>query len=316
MLILAVTFVFALVASGVLRSSAPILERHAAPSVLVWLGTAAAVSTAAMLGCALTTGALAVVGRDAEVAETGQWSATALWQLLPVPWWAGVTAAVIVTGLLASAFVHVARIGRAMVTAEFLGRRLRATAGGTIVVDDDVPDAYAVAGIRGFVVVTTGMLRRLPADEQAAVVAHERSHLRRRHHVFVQLTDLAVAANPLLGPVAVAVRHGVERWADEDAAVASGDRDLVARAIARAGLARTYDTRARRAGLAVVGGRVADRAQALLTPPRRHRMVVPAALAVLVVAATVVTAVTTATVHSDFENAEQAAIAHHEELGR
>lgn len=314
MLILALAFLLALVASAVLCWSAASLERQVAPSVLVWLGTAAAVSTAVTSGCALTGVALAVIGRDAEIAETGRWSAATLHQLLPIPLWAGVAAAVIVAVLLTSALFHAARIGRALVTAQLLSRRLRADPGGTVIVEDDIPDAYAVAGIRGYVVVTTGMLRHLPPNEQAIVLAHEKSHLRRRHHLYVQLTDLAAAADPLLRPIAAAVRHGVERWADEDAAAAAGDRQLVARAIARAGLARARDTRTRQARLAVVSGRVADRAQALLTPPQPRRHWVPAALAGLIAAATVLTAVATATVHADFEHAE-ASVVHGETAG-
>ena len=49
--------------------------------------------------------------------------------------------------------------------------------------------------------------------------------------------DLAAAINPTLRPTARALRHTVERWADEDAADAVADRRTVARALARAALA-------------------------------------------------------------------------------
>ncbi|MCF3118734.1 hypothetical protein IPZ68_03280 [Streptomyces arenae] len=47
---------------------------------------------------------------------------------------------------------------------------------------------------------------------------------------------MAVAANPLLGPVRTTVVFLLERWADERAATAVGDRATAARALARAAL--------------------------------------------------------------------------------
>jgi Zn-dependent protease with chaperone function len=81
-----------------------------------------------------------------------------------------------------------------------------------------------VSGLRGRIVVTTGLLHNLEPAERRAVLAHEAAHLRGHHQIYVQLTELAAAANPLLRPVARAVRYGVERWADEPAPalVASG----------------------------------------------------------------------------------------------
>ena len=82
------------------------------------------------------------------------------------------------------------------------------------------------------------MLRVLSADERRVVLAHEAAHLARHHHLYIQLADLAAAANPLLRPTASGVRLAVERDADEVAAGEVGDRRLAARALARAGLAK------------------------------------------------------------------------------
>jgi Zn-dependent protease with chaperone function len=105
-------------------------------------------------------------------------------------------------------------------------------------VPDDIPGAYALPGFTGRIVVSTAMLHALPADERAVLLAHEAAHLTHRHHAYLLTAELAAAANPLVRPSLGAVRRAVERWADEAAAAEVGDRDLAARALARAGLAR------------------------------------------------------------------------------
>ena len=110
--------------------------------------------------------------------------------------------------------------------------------GSLVVLDSDMPDAFTTPEATGRIVVTRGMLRALPADERAALLAHERSHLSHRHAWWATAADLAARANPTLVPTARTLRNAVERWADEDAAARLGDRRLVARALARAALAR------------------------------------------------------------------------------
>ncbi|MEO5610358.1 MAG: hypothetical protein ABIQ61_00325, partial [Ornithinibacter sp.] len=77
----------------------------------------------------------------------------------------------------------------------------------------------------------------LPAAERRVLLAHEAAHLSHRHHLYIQAAELSAAANPLLRPLARAVGAAVERWADEAAAQAVGERSVVARAVARASLA-------------------------------------------------------------------------------
>ena len=89
-------------------------------------------------------------------------------------------------------------------------------------------------GRRGFLVVSSGMLARLDPDE----FAHERAHLNHRHDLYIRAGSLASSAVPFLRPLANRVQYSLERWADEIAARELGDRELVARAIARAALAR------------------------------------------------------------------------------
>jgi Zn-dependent protease with chaperone function len=157
--------------------------------------------------------------------------------------------------------------------------------GSLVVLDDDRPDAFATPGAHGRIVVTTGLLRALSADERRALLAHEASHLAHRHAWWLLAADLAVAANPMLRKTVRAIGHAVERWADEDAAQEVTDRRLVARTLARTAL--LVRGTAISQALPATGGDVPDRVRALLEPPPRPRVVPLAALAALLVATTV-----------------------------
>jgi Zn-dependent protease with chaperone function len=158
--------------------------------------------------------------------------------------------------------------------------------GSLVVLDNDRPDAFATPGAGGRIVVTTGLLRALTAEERRALLAHEASHLAHRHAWWLLAAELAVAANPMLGPTVRAIEHAVERWADEDAAQAVTDRRLVARTLARTALLIRAAPPVREA-LAASGGNVPGRVRALLGPPPRPRVAPLAVLAILLVATTV-----------------------------
>jgi beta-lactamase regulating signal transducer with metallopeptidase domain len=102
--------------------------------------------------------------------------------------------------------------------------------------DTDLPIAVAVPGRGGGVLVSRGLLERLTAGELQVVFLHERSHLRHRHHRYLALGALAAGVLPPLRRMNERLRFSLERWADEDAAEAVGDRPLVARTIARVAL--------------------------------------------------------------------------------
>ncbi|MFE5324788.1 M56 family metallopeptidase [Embleya sp. NPDC056575] len=113
-----------------------------------------------------------------------------------------------------------------------------APAGGELtVLPDPTPYAYALRGPPDRIVVSTGMLLPLDDEERRALIAHERAHLRGRHHLALAATRLAACAHPLLRPIHTTVAYTVERWADEDAAEALGDRRTIARAVGKAALA-------------------------------------------------------------------------------
>ncbi|WP_298795865.1 M48 family metalloprotease [uncultured Pseudonocardia sp.] len=101
------------------------------------------------------------------------------------------------------------------------------------------PEAFAVPGRwgrPGQILVTRGMLRALDAAQRRALLAHERAHLRCRHHHQRAVVEIAAALNPLLIPARDAVAYLVERVADEHAATAIGDRRVTADALATAAL--------------------------------------------------------------------------------
>jgi Zn-dependent protease with chaperone function len=152
-------------------------------------------------------------------------------------------------------------------------RAHRALAGlpgaGVAVLPDDTPYAYALPGgardRTGRVVVTTGLLSGLRPAERRALFAHERAHLSARHHRFLLVVRLAARANPFLPPLRTAVSYTAERWADEEAARAVGDRRVVARAIGKAALVSRGTLLPTLAGFAAPGP-VPRRVAALLGP--------------------------------------------------
>ncbi|MBT2420787.1 M48 family metalloprotease [Streptomyces sp. ISL-22] len=170
-----------------------------------------------------------------------------------------------------------------------------ATAGDLCVVDSPHPDAYALPGRPHRIVVTTGMLRSLGPAEREALFAHERAHNAGGHYRFLLAAELAAHCHPGLRRVRDAVRLAAERAADEAAATAVGDRQLTARAIARAAIA-SHASPSTRPGFASAAttGPVPQRVAALLSPPvQRPRTA--SWIALLLAACTAVSACAAAT---------------------
>ncbi|MEU3344698.1 M56 family metallopeptidase [Streptomyces sp. NPDC006700] len=170
----------------------------------------------------------------------------------------------------------VAACGRTLWRHRRVARRARRALTGlrgapVVVLPDSAPYAYALPGSRDRIVVTTALLNGLTADERRALFAHERAHLAARHHRHLLTVHLAACANPLLRPLRSAVVYTAERWADEEAARAVGDRRVVARAVGKAALLSSGAPAPHLA--AVAGGPVPRRVAALLAPPPadRHR---------------------------------------------
>ncbi|WP_143590114.1 M56 family metallopeptidase [Thermoactinospora rubra] len=92
---------------------------------------------------------------------------------------------------------------------------------GAVVLTYDEPVAYCLPGRRGTTVITTGALRALSRPEAAAVLAHERAHLRGRHHLPLAATDAMARAFPrvpLFDRARSEVARLVELLADDVAA--------------------------------------------------------------------------------------------------
>lgn len=153
------------------------------------------------------------------------------------------------------------------------------------VLDRAEPIAYAAPGRPGCVVVSRGMLDALEPRERQVVFAHERAHLQQKHHRYLLTVEVAVAALPVLRPLAEQMRLATERGADEAAVIAvGGDRTLVAHAVAHAAIS----TSSYRGPVGAIGGSsVPARVQALLGPPpdRIHAKIGLAAISIVATAA-------------------------------
>ncbi|MCQ9367000.1 M56 family metallopeptidase [Brevibacterium sp. 50QC2O2] len=99
---------------------------------------------------------------------------------------------------------------------------------GTRVLRSDVPMAYCVPG-EGTTVLSTGLIERLDDAQRHAVVAHEMSHLRYHHDLFVMPFAAWHRALPLLPATATAlsaVSTLIELMADDRARALVGDEVL------------------------------------------------------------------------------------------
>jgi Zn-dependent protease with chaperone function len=124
------------------------------------------------------------------------------------------------------------------------------------------PYAVTLPGKAGQIVMSTAMLDLLDEHERRIVVAHERAHARYRHDRYLLTAELAAAALPPLRILARRVNYSIERWADEAAAAACGNRQLVAITLGKVALHSSPPTVAGFSGLGV-----ASRMGALLEPP-------------------------------------------------
>lgn len=188
----------------------------------------------------------------------------------------------LVVGLAAGVTVVV--LGRLLLSGHVVGTRLRTArarhrelvdvlaapgsegrADGIRVLDHATPTAYCLPGWRSRVVLTQGALAALPADELAAVLAHERAHLRGRHDLLIEYFTVLhhSVPDPVRSPEALReVRLLVEALADRAAVRRSGP---VATARALMALARGQ---APEAGLGAGGdGTTAVRMRLLAADP-------------------------------------------------
>ena len=108
---------------------------------------------------------------------------------------------------------------------------------GAVIVRHHEPAAYCLPGNGSRIVVTTGALGALDESQLRAVLAHERAHLRGRHHLLVTLAGALHAAFPRVPAFRIA-RAQVARLAelrDDDAASSAAHRLAVAGALLNLG---------------------------------------------------------------------------------
>jgi Zn-dependent protease with chaperone function len=271
------------------------LARRLPPVAATWLLAGGAVALAAASSAVLGLLALTALVRIPLVGAVSEMSGQVLSRGDPASVPVAVAAGVLLAAAAAGACRATWHRTTALIAAGRQARRLPG-AGQIVVIDDEAADAYTLPGWPCRIVVTAGMMRALSPPECQVLLAHERVHASAFHYLFTTAARLAAAANPLLRPVAAAVSYTVERWADERAAAAAGDRRLAARAIATAALAATVAP-PRHAGpaaaLAAVArphgirgaGPVPRRVAALLGPPPQPRLLLLAAAVLLVAVA-------------------------------
>lgn len=228
------------------------------PRVASWLLTATALVLAG--GSTIVLALLAGAGLSAvpAVAALGDWSARALRGMHLTSEPVAIVAGLLVAVVLARVVIAGVRSWRSVRTVRVEATRSTSE----LVVVGGGPLAVAVPFGGGRIVVSRRMLAELGPGETRALLAHERAHLRGRHHWFLALAGLAVALNPLVRPVKTTLEFALERWADEVAATEVADRRLVATAVARAALLSNGRSGF---GLAVTGGPVPRRVAALLS---------------------------------------------------
>ncbi|MGI9034330.1 MAG: hypothetical protein DLM54_09520 [Acidimicrobiales bacterium] len=147
----------------------------------------------------------------------------------------------------------------------WLGRHRRFDGWELVILPSDRMFALSVAGRPAQVVISQGLADTLPPSHLDAVVAHERSHLDHHHDRYLRLAAVvsrAFSLSPGTGASSVALRAGLERWSDEDAA-AAGDRRCVGQALIDVCYAQVSED------LAAFGAAATtlERIQALEAPP-------------------------------------------------
>ncbi|MBU6532394.1 M56 family metallopeptidase [Streptomyces sp. NPDC048405] len=176
------------------------------------------------------------------------------------------------------AFALVARIGWCLAAALVRARRQRSEhaavldlAGrhrpdlGVTVLDHDRPAAYCLPGHGHRVVLTTAALTTLEPRALDAVIAHERAHIRQRHHLvlaYAEALERAFPRVPLFRTAASETRRLVELAADDEATARSDALTLASALVEMAGAGVPA------ASLAASGGHAAGRVRRLLAPQR------------------------------------------------
>ena len=175
---------------------------------------------------------------------------------------------------------------------EALEQNVTAAADGCDVVPSERLYAYCIPGNarrRSRVVISTAALQVLSPGELAAVIAHERSHLRRRHHRSIAAAEVFTrTAGPLriLPSYGAEVRRLVELEADDDAWHGAGRLSLARALLVMASPQHPSGS------LAMAASATGERIHRMLLAPQHDRRLT----SVLVVLAVVAAAIPPATI--------------------
>lgn len=217
------------------------LERSPRLGVVAWQALSISlVSTVVLAGLAL---AVPAVPWTTDLAQLVRACAMALLEQYSTPGGAVVST----TGIVAALAV-LARVGyslaRGLTTvARSRKRQLQALAMiasphahlDALVIEHATPAAYCLPGRHGHIVLTSAVLSALDRNQLHAVLAHERAHLRGRHHLILAAADALLHAFPgvpAFRDARSALGRLVEMLADDNAA-ASSNRLTVATALVR-----------------------------------------------------------------------------------
>lgn len=299
-----VCYVFLLALAGRLLRGAAWVDRAPRLGVFTWY----ALSVAALLSAFLTGAVLAVPGATwtADFAmwfhacvlavRSGYGLSNGLLGVVGLALCLGL--AVWQAGGLVAEFVRAGRERRRQAEAlALVGRRAEHL--DALVVDHPVASAYCLPGRRRQVVLTSAALEALDDEQVRAVLAHERAHLRGRHHLLlgtIRGLERALPFLPVLRDARDEIARLLEILADEAAT-----RHTSRRTIARA-LVTLASATAPTAALGAGGPAALARVRRLLSPPRplgarRHlaaalataSLLLPLALAIAPVVAAVAT---------------------------
>lgn len=189
-----------------------------------------------------------------------------------------------VLGSLGTAFALVVfwRVAYHLILATTQARRLRRAHRETVILTGHprsdgvtllkhaVPAVYCLPGRRRHIVLTTGALEALDAEQLQAVLAHEREHLRAKHHLVLMAAGAVTTAFPHIRAFRTAhteISRLVELAAD-DAAVRRSGRFTLAEA-----LLALADSHRPAAALAAGGSTAADRVRRLIDAQAPRRIV-------------------------------------------
>ena len=239
--LIGLAFVLAFVGPVLLRR-AGWLERAPVLGIIAWQGLTGALLLAVVLAAAAL--AIPAIPWTTDLAEFFRACAMALRAQYSTPGGVvvsatGAVAAILVLGRVAyfvAAGLRAAALERrrhrdmlAVASHSRLGRDV-------VVVDHASAAAYCLAGRTGQIVVTTAAISTLDAAQLDAVLAHERAHLRARHHLVLALSAAlcqAFPGVPTFQEAHTSLARLVEMHADDTAAARGNDRLAIASALVR-----------------------------------------------------------------------------------